>query len=124
MQEKRIEGVAVFFEDGHFVFDSGLPDAEPVLEKGVGTHRGVLNVEQNASATFIPKPPLAYVPPVMDDVLKEDNLSVKRTSRNFIVKMKFPIFENDEDTVKYHKDMWNKSRKAINAAREAIKQTF
>jgi len=124
MTEKRIEGVGVFMANGGFVFDSGMPEAEPVLESGVGSHHGVFIVEQNASAAFVPDTPRSFVTPVMDDVLKEENLSVKRTSRNFIVKMKFPIFETDEDTVKYHKEMWNKSRKAIASAREAIKQTF
>jgi len=124
MTEKRIEGVGVFMANGSFVFDSGLPTAEPVLESGVGSHHGVFIVEQNASAAFVPDPPRANMPPVIEDILKEENLSVKRTSRNFIVKMKFPIFEDSDATTQEHKEMWKKSQKAIAATREAIKLTF
>jgi len=124
MQKKKIEGVGIFMEGGHFSFDSGLPLVEPVLEEGVGSRRGTLIVEQNAVVNFIADIPRAITPPAMDEVLKEENLSVKRTTRNFIVTMKFPIFETDEDTTAYHKTMWNKTRKAINASREEIKKTF
>jgi len=124
MKEKRIEGIGVFMADGSFVFDSGMPAAEPVLESGVGSRHGVFNIEQNASATFVPETPHEYKPPVCDDILKEERLSVKRTTRNFIVKMKFPIFECSEDTTQAHKDMWKKSQKAITNAREEIKKTF
>jgi len=124
MQNKKVEGVGIFMEGGHFSFDSGLPLVEPVLEEGVGSRRGTLIVEQNAVVNFIADIPRAITPPAMDEVLKEENLSVKRTTRNFIVKMKFPIFEDSEATAQEHKEMWKKSQKAITAAREAIKQTF
>jgi len=124
MQTKRIEGVGIFSENGNFTFDSGLPLAEPVLEKGVGTHHGVFKVTKNASACFTPASTRTFTPPSLLDVLRDDNLIVKRTTRNFLVVMKFPIFETDEDTVAYHKTMWNKTRKAINASREEIKKTF
>jgi len=123
--QKRIEGIGIFSEDGNFTFDSGLPLAEPVIEESmVGTRQGTFKVTKNASACFTPEPARNIIPPSFDDVLKEENLIVKRTSRNFIVTMKFPIFETDEDTVAYHKTMWSKSRKAINASREEIKKTF
>jgi len=124
MQTKRIEGVAIFSEDGNFVFDSGLPEAEPVLEVGIGAHQGTFKVAKNASASFTPEPARNIVPPSFDDVLKEENLSIKRTSRNFIVKMKFPIFEDATATTDAHKEMWTKTRKAITAAREEIKKSF
>jgi len=124
MQTKRIEGVAIFSEDGNFVFDSGLPEAEPVLEVGVGSHQGTFKVAKNASATFVPAPARRFTPPSLEDVLRDDNLIVKRTTRNFLVVMKFPIFETDEDIVAYHKNMWDKTRKAINASREEIKKSF
>jgi len=114
----------VFMGDGSFVFDSGLPAAEPVLEEGIGSKRGTLTVEQNASAAFVPEPPRAITPPSIDEVLRDNNLTVKRTSRNFIVTMKFPIIEDSGVTVETHKTMWNKTRKAITAAREEIKKTF
>jgi len=125
MQTKRIEGVAIFSENGSFSFDSGLPEAEPVLEEGmVCTHQGTFKVAKNASATFTPAPARTFTPPSLEDVLRDENLIVKRTTRNFLVVMKFPIFETDEDTVAYHKSMWNKTRKAINASREEIKKSF
>jgi len=124
MQTKRIEGVGIFSENGNFTFDSGLPLAEPVLEAGIGSYQGTFKVAKNASACFTPEPARNIVPPSFDDVLKEENLSIKRTSRNFIVKMKFPIFEDSSATTNAHKEMWTKTRKAIIAAREEIKKQF
>jgi len=124
MQTKRIEGFATFSENGNFSFESGLPEAEPVLETGVGAHQGTFKVTMNASASFTPNPVRNIIPPSLEDVLKEGNLSVKRTSRNFIVKMKFPIIESSDVTVEAHREMWNKSRKAIVAARAEIKKQF
>jgi len=122
--QKRIEGVAVFGKDGFEFFDSGLPEVEPVLEEGVGHRRGTITVEQNASVVFVPDPARTIIPPSFDDVLRDNNLIVKRTSRNFIVTMKFPIIEEASVTTDAHKEMWNKTRKAITAAREEIKKTF
>jgi len=124
MQTTKIEGVATFMEGGHFNFDSGLPLIEPVLESGIGSRRGTLTVNQNAVVNFIADIPLPITPPSVDEVLRDKNLTVKRTSRNFIVTMKFPIIEDSDTTVEAHKAMWNKTRKAINASREEIKKQF
>jgi len=124
MQTKKIEGVATFMEGGHFNFDSGLPLVEPVLESGIGSRRGTLTVNQNAVVNFIADVPLPITPPSIEEVLRDKNLTVKRTSRNFIVTMKFPIIEEASATTDAHKEMWTKTRKAIASAREEIKKQF
>jgi len=123
MQKKELECLVNY--SGRVInINSGLPEDEPLLDEGTGTHRARVELRQNGSATIRLYDTSAIVPPLMDDVLKDGNLSVKRTSRHFIVKMKFPIIEGTDATVDAHKDMWTKSRKAIVAAREEIKKTF
>jgi len=123
MQEKTLDCRVSFSKKG-IVIDSGMPEQEPVLDEGVGTHRATVELCQNASAKIRFYNPTAYIPPLMEDVLKTGNLMVKRTSRHFIVTMKFPIIEDSDATAQAHKDMWKKSQKAITSAREEIKQTF
>jgi len=121
---KEVESLVTFEECGKVKICSGMPQIENVLGFEPGSFRGTMYVEQNADATFVPDAPRAITPPSMDDVLKDQNLIVKRTSRNFIVTMKFPIIESAETTTQSQKEMWKKSQKAIATAREAIKQTF
>jgi len=125
MVEKKIEGIGIFTEDGHFIFDSGLSAIENVLGKiKPAAHKGTMTTEQNGMATFVPEAPKAMAAPSIEDVLKDNNLTVKRTTRNFIVTMKFPIIESEAATTKSHKEMWRKATKAINATRGEIKESF
>jgi len=123
MKEKKIEGIGIFSENG-FTFDSGMPTDEPVIDFGVGRHHGTLKVEQNACATFAEDPLRVIMPPTIDEVLRDHNLTVKRTTRNFIVTMKFPIIEATDTTAQTHREMWNKVKKAVSGAREDIKKQF
>ena len=120
MKSKQIEGIAVFSENGEFFFDSGLPAKEPVLEFETKPRRGMMNIEKNACATFVPEKERQTIPPQFDQVLKDGNLLVRRTSRNFIVSMKFPIVESAEASAKAQKAMWTKSVKAMKTEREKI----
>ena len=122
--EKKIEGVGVIYDDGRFEFDSGLPLLEPVLEFEVKPHRGVMSVVKNGCAAFEPLGKPVALPPVMDLVLRDKNLIVRRTSRNFVVQMKFPIIEAGEVTNKAHSGMWKRVCSALRAEREKIKEEF
>ena len=123
MKKQELDCRVSFTENG-IVINSGLPEAEPVLDFGVGKHHGTIDVRKNgcADVTYAPSP--VVVPPRIDEVLRENNLTVKRTSRNFIVTMKFPIIENPTETTACHKEMWKKSQKAIAGVREGIKTQF
>lgn len=119
MKKQELDCRVSFTENG-IVINSGLPEAEPVLDFGVGKHHGTINVQQNGCADVTYGPSPVVVPPRMDEVLRDNNLIVKRTSRNFIVTMKFPIIENPTETTASHKDMWTKTRKAIASARQSL----
>ena len=123
MKKQELDCRVSFTENG-IVINSGLPEAEPVLDFAVGKHHGTINVQQNGCADVTYGPSPVVVPPRIDEVLRENNLTVKRTSRNFIVTMKFPIFENPTETTACHKEMWTKTRKAIAGVREGIKTQF
>lgn len=125
MSEKRIEGIGIFSEDGRFAFSAGLSAVENVLGTILpSAHKGVMTTKKHGEAVFTPEPPRAIMAPQIDEVLKENNLIVKRTSRNFIVTMKFPIIESETVTTRSHKEMWTKSKKAMANAREVIKSQF
>lgn len=102
----------------------GLPSVENVLGFDGGVFRGTMKVEQNADISFVPDSHRRIVPPSQADVMKEQNLMVKRTTRNFIVTMKFPIIESAGATTQSHKEMWKKASKVIGTVREEIKKTF
>ena len=123
MQQKKLEGIATICEDGGFSFDSGLPASEPVLEFEVKPHHGLMMVAKNGSATFDPENKVC-TPPVMDEVLRDKNLIVRRTTRNFVVQMKFPIIEAADATNKSHTAMWKKVAAAVKDARSKIKDEF
>ena len=123
MKKTELDCRVSFTENG-IVINSGLPEAEPVLDFGLGKHRSTVDVRQNGSAEVVYDDTPTAVPPRIDEVLRDNNLTVKRTSRNFIVTMKFPIIENATETTACHKEMWKKSQKAISAVREAIKTEF
>jgi len=120
---KVINGQLTIVESG-FMFDSGKPENESVIDFAVGCHKSKVEIEKNGCIVVEFYPRGVVVPPVMDNVLKENNLCVKRTSRNFIVTMKFPIIESKETTVESHKEMWKKATKAIVETREQIKNEF
>jgi len=125
MTEKKIEGIGIFTEDGHFIFDSGLSAIENVLGAiKPSVLKGLMTTEQHGVATFVPEPPRAIAPPALDVVLRDSNMTVKRTTRNFIVTMKFPVIEGATATTKSHKEMWRKAAKAISANREEIKSSL
>lgn len=124
MQQKTIEGIAIISEDGSFIFDSGLPSAEKVLEFDTKAHRGVMKVDRNAYAAFSPDAKQKFIPPQFDEVLRDKNLIVKRTNRNFIVQMKFPIVESADATTKEHTSMWKKVAAALKTTREKLKSEF
>lgn len=123
MKKQDLDCRVSFTEKG-IVINSGLPEAEPVLDFGLGKHRSTVDVRQNGSAEVVYDDTPTAVPPRIDEILRDNNLTVKRTSRNFIVTMKFPIIENATETTACHKEMWKKSQKAIADVREAIKETF
>jgi len=123
MNQKELD-CRVTFTDDTIIINSGLPESEPVIEQNVGCHSAKIDLRQNASATIVLNPQRNIVPPFQEDVLRDYNLTVKRTTRNFIVTMKFPIIEDSDATAQAHKDMWKKSQKAITSAREEIKQKF
>ena len=119
MKKQDLDCRVSFTEKG-IVINSGLPEAEPVLDFGVGKHHGTIEVHQNGCADVTYGPSPVVVPPRIDEVLRDNNLTVKRTSRNFIVTMKFPIIENATETTACHKEMWKKSQKAIASARQSL----
>lgn len=123
MKKQELDCRVSFTENG-IVINSGLPEAEPVLDFAVGKHHGTIDVRKNGCADVTYGPAPVVVPPRIDEVLRDNNLTVKRTSRNFIVTMKFPIIENPTETTASHKEMWKKSQKAIAGVREAIKTEF
>ena len=123
MKKQDLDCRVSFTENG-IVINSGLPEAEPVLDFAVGKHHGTIDVRKNGCADVTYGLSPVVVPPRIDEILRDNNLTVKRTSRNFIVTMKFPIIENATETTACHKEMWKKSQKAIAGVREAIKETF
>ena len=121
MSEKRIEGIGIFSEDGRFSFSAGLSAVENVLGTILpSAHKGVMTTKKHGEAMFMPEPPRAIMAPQVDEVLRDNNLVVKRTSRNFIVTMKFPIIEGEKTTISCHKEMWAKTKKAIAGIRGTI----
>ena len=125
MSEKRIEGIGIFSEDGRFAFSAGLAAVENALGNILpSVCKGVMTTKKHGEASFVPEPPRAIMAPQVDEVLRDNNLVVKRTSRNFIVTMKFPIIEGEKTTISCHKEMWAKTKKAIENTRESIKSQF
>jgi len=125
MQTKEFDfGRLTITEDGTVTASCGMPSIENVLGFDGGIFRGTMKVEQNADIEFVPDKPRHVVPPSLADVIKDGNVMVKRTTRNFIVTMKFPIIESATVTAQSHKEMWTKCKKAIASVREQIKQEF
>ncbi len=123
MKKQDLDCRVSFTEKG-IVINSGLPEAEPVLDFGLGKHRSTVDVRKNGSAEVVYDDTPTAVPPRIDEILRNNNLTVKRTSRNFIVTMKFPIIEPAKETTACHAKMWKMSQKAIAGVREVIKTQF
>ncbi|MCQ2337735.1 MAG: hypothetical protein MJ001_02250 [Paludibacteraceae bacterium] len=124
MKQQKIEGIALISENGTFSFNSGLPADEPVLEFDLKACRGSINFKKNACVDFVPSASPAFIPPAMDLLLREGGMTLKRTSRNYIVTMKFPIIESSDETKQRHSDEWKKAMAQIKRDRETIKEIF
>ena len=120
-KKKTFEGFGTFAEDGGFKFE---PRSKQTLAFGGGSRWGKMVFCEDATAEFRPISAQVAMPPVLNDVLHEENLSVKRSSRNFIVTMKFPIIEGRNTTIKSHSAMWKRALAAVGDVREAIKLTI
>ncbi|MCQ2344391.1 MAG: hypothetical protein MJ002_05650 [Paludibacteraceae bacterium] len=123
MKQKRIDGISIISENGDFFFDSGLPESEPVIPNP-SKHRGTATLQQNGSIRFKAAKVSPVGTPPLNTILRTPGLYVKRSSRNFIVTMKFPIFENESETSSLHDDFWNQAEPAILEERNKIKKTF
>ena len=123
MEQKQIDGNAIFFDNGAFTFDASYPKDKKVFAKEQKL-RGTLTVEQNAYTTFHPYQRLPSTGPQRNYLVKNGNLRVEQTTRNFIVTMKFPIVQLPKETLASQKEMWKQADTAIHDARNEIKQNF
>ena len=87
----QVEGIATISK-GMFRFDSGLPSDEPCVEPQ--NLLGRLIIGQNASVNFRLDGRATNLPPDITTVSEGDGYKVKRTTQNYIIQLKLPIYES------------------------------
>lgn len=87
----QIEGIATISK-GMFRFDSGLPSDEPTVEPQ--NLLGRLQIAANASADFHQDGRITNLPPDISTVADGDGYKIKRTTQNYIIQLKLPIYES------------------------------
>lgn len=98
----QIEGIATISK-GMFRFDSGLPSDEPAVEPQ--NLLGRLYIAANASADFQQDGRVTNLPPDISAVADGDGYKIKRTTQNYIIRLKLPIAESRAETEKRLRQM-------------------
>lgn len=91
----RIEGIASISKRG-FSFDSGIPSNEPILDYEQKLH-GQMLIRQNGSAEFVDNGRV-YLPPVINEIARGENYTLRRTTRHYILQVKVPVVESHRET--------------------------
>lgn len=91
----RIEGIASISTRG-FSFDSGIPSNEPILDYEQKLH-GQMLIHQNGCAEFIDNGRV-YLPPVINEIARGENYTLRRSTRHYILQVKVPVVESREDS--------------------------
>lgn len=123
MKTQKIDGISIISENGDFYFDSGLPESEQVVENPQ-KQQGTAVLMKNGCFEFKAKNPTPVGTPSMETILKAEGLIVKRSAKNFLVTMKFPIFEKASETKTSHTNFWQQAEPVIASERKKIKTTF
>lgn len=122
METKKYEALIEVSENGNVKVSSGLPMNEPVIMWPLEKRRGVMSPMVNGDLSFVADVPCGVLPPQVDTVYREGNVTVKRSSRNYIVTMKVPVIEAAEVTKKRFAKMMKEVSGAIRENRESIKE--
>lgn len=122
MEKKSFEAMVEVDEIGNVKISSGLPKSEPLLTWPLERKRGVMTPCVNGDLSFVANGPCGVLPPRVDEVYREGGVTVKRTTRNYIIMMKVPVIESAEETTRKHSSMWKKVAAVIKKNREEIKE--
>jgi len=95
MKTIQIEGIATIGKRT-FRFDSGLPKNEPVLEEGQKLH-GTIDIQPNACVEWHDNGRV-YLPPVITEIARGENYTVRRTTRHYVIQVKVPVVESRQES--------------------------
>lgn len=124
MKTKKFEAIVEINETGNVNVFSGLPQNEPFVTWPLSKHRGTLTPFINGDMSFSADAPCGIIPPAVDLVFRQGDVTVKRSSRNYIVTMKVPVIESADDTKRKFSSMLKGASAAISDNRATIKDSM